>query len=85
MKIGQKIKYAREKMGWDIVDLATYAGLRIERAGEIDDGIDEPKMSELTKIAAALKRTVEWFMSEDEPDDPPMLYCKLSETSGMSE
>lgn len=87
MTIGEKIKWAREKIGWDSIEyMAAYAYLEVGRAKEIEAGQgDEIKMSELVRIADALHRPVEWFMSEDEPDDPPMLHCKLSETSGMAD
>ena len=65
-------------MGWDSIEyLAIYAHLEMSRAKEIELGQgDEPKMSELKKIADALYRTVEWLLSNEEPDDPPMLHCK---------
>jgi transcriptional regulator with XRE-family HTH domain len=76
MKIHDKIKYAREKMGWTIDRLAKKSGVHWEYIMDAEGNRRELKMSELSRIANALHRSVDWFLSEDEPDDPVFLHCK---------
>jgi len=82
MKIHDKIKYAREKMNWTIEQLASESQIRDDPfygamlLSDIEQHKDGVTMSELSKIANALRRSVDWFLSEADPDDPVFLHCK---------
>ncbi len=84
MELHEKIKYAREKMGWTIERLSDETGIPFPLCWNYERK-RTPKLSHLTKIADALHRSIGWFLDGKEADNPPILHCKLSETSGMSE
>ena len=84
MTNGEKIKWAREKMGWTPLELARKAELEI-CISCVEDGVRPLTYWQLAKVADALKREPSWFIDGKEPDDPVFLHCRLSDISGMSD
>lgn len=79
MNLPSKIKYAREKMGWTQRKLADESGVNVVRLWNCEMMAEELRMSELTRIANALRRPIDWFLNDDEPDDEFFLHCRESD------
>lgn len=75
MTIGKKIKLAREQRGWNKRRLTIETGIEVCIITRIEHTDRPVLMSELNKIAAALKRPVKFFLSEDEPPKEHFLHC----------
>ena len=68
MTIGEKIKWARNERGWTIRELERQASLpEYTNLKAIEAGWFSASSAELAKIADALKRDFNWFLSDDEP------------------
>ncbi len=76
MNIHDKIHWARNERGWTVEQLSEASHLDPMLITDIESHFDGIIMSELVKIAEALKRDIDFFLSEDEPDDPVFLHCK---------
>jgi transcriptional regulator with XRE-family HTH domain len=81
MTIGENIKWARQQAALSPYDLS----LRIapgncymtpERIIAYESGIVTPRFSELVRIADALKRPVDFFLSPDEPPKEEFHHCR---------
>jgi transcriptional regulator with XRE-family HTH domain len=65
--LGEKITWARKDIGRTNGTLAAETGIRFSDLLRFQRGTQKPTMSELVKIAEALKRDVDWFLRNDEP------------------
>lgn len=77
MTLHEKIGWARRERKWVMAQLSGMTGITLERLSEIEAG-KPVKMSELVKIAEALKRDVSFFLTDDDPIAELFLWCKDS-------
>lgn len=61
MKIGEKIKKARQLKGWTQAQLASKADLPIARIQQYETNFRHPKISQLQAISKALDVPIEYF------------------------
>lgn len=74
--VGDKIKWARERRGWTIDKLAHESGVHWEYVRDVEHDRKSPTMAQLTKIADALKHSVDWLIDGKKPEKQTMLWCK---------
>ena len=66
----EKLKYARKKMGLKCLEVSRMTGIRYSDYLRFERGTQEPKFSQLSKIANLFKREIDFFLNEEEPNDP---------------
>ena len=67
-EIGAKVARARSERGWSLAQLAQRAGLSPAAVHKIEKSGMTPTIASLMKVAAALGKSVAYFV--DEPDNP---------------
>ena len=75
MNIGERLKKAREAIGYNQTEAAQKAGLSsASTICDFENGRREPKFSQLSKLAGIYHKSVEFFFSENIPADPILLW-----------
>jgi Zn-dependent peptidase ImmA (M78 family)/transcriptional regulator with XRE-family HTH domain len=75
MDIGERLKIAREAIGYNQTEAAQKAGLSsASTICDFETGKREPKFSQLSKLAEIYHRSVEFFFSENTPAEPILLW-----------
>lgn len=69
-EIGGKLAKARAERGWSLQRLAGRAGLSAAAVHKIEKGGITPTIATLMKLAAALGKTVSYFIEESDPLRP---------------
>lgn len=69
-EIGGKLAKARAERGWSLQQLASRAGLSPAAVHKIEKGGITPTIATLMKLAAALGKTVSYFIEESDPLRP---------------
>lgn len=78
MNIGERLKIARETIGYNQTEAAQKAGLSsASTICDFENGKREPKFSQLSKLAEIYHKSVEFFFSENIPAEP-ILLCRSS-------
>jgi transcriptional regulator with XRE-family HTH domain len=67
-EIGAKVARARSERGWSLAQLAQRSGLSTAAVHKIEKSGMTPTIASLMKVAAALGKSVAYFV--DEPDNP---------------
>jgi transcriptional regulator with XRE-family HTH domain len=68
--IGAKVAKARAERGWSLQQLARRAGLSPAAIHKIEKSGMTPTIASLMKVAAALGKSVGWFIEESDPLRP---------------
>jgi transcriptional regulator with XRE-family HTH domain len=76
-EIGAKVARARQERGWSLAQLAQRSGLSAGAIHKIEKSGMTPTIASLMKIAAALGKTVAFFV--DEPEAPDVLVVRGDE------
>jgi Zn-dependent peptidase ImmA (M78 family)/transcriptional regulator with XRE-family HTH domain len=74
MDIGQRLKIAREAVGYTQEKAALESGIGKSSICELEKSKREPKFSQLAKLAEVYRRTVEFFLSDEPPIENLMLW-----------
>jgi Zn-dependent peptidase ImmA (M78 family)/transcriptional regulator with XRE-family HTH domain len=74
MKLNDRLKIARESLGYTQAKASQEAGIGVSSISEFENGTREPKFSQLSKLAAVYRRTVEFFLSESLAAEGMMLW-----------
>ena len=74
MKLHEKIYYCRKKAGLSQEELSGRVGVSRQAVSKWETGESVPETGKLTALAAALGVTVDWLLSEDEPERPRYDY-----------
>ena len=81
MDIGERLKIAREAIGYTQTEAAKKAGLSGAPAiSELESNKREPKFSQLNKLAEIYHKTVEFFFSDEIVTEEVLLWRKKPET-----
>lgn len=76
MKLHDKIRWARKQRGWSLGCMVKQTRMSFDRLSEIEAG-KPVKLSELVKIADALKLDIFlFFLKDDDPKVEIYLWCK---------
>ena len=70
MKLSEKILYCRKRAGLSQEALAERLGVSRQAVSKWETGEALPETGKLAVLAAALGVTVDWLLSEDEPEEP---------------
>ena len=73
-EIGAKVAKARSERGWSLAQLAQRSGLSAAAVHKIEKSGMTPTIASLMKIAAALGKSVAYFV--DEPETPDVLVVR---------
>ena len=74
MKLHEKIYYCRKKAGLSQEELSGRVGVSRQAVSKWETGESVPETGKLAALAAALGVTVDWLLSEDEPEQPRYDY-----------
>jgi Zn-dependent peptidase ImmA (M78 family)/DNA-binding XRE family transcriptional regulator len=74
MDIGQRLKIAREAIGYTQTKVAQECGIGISSISAFENNDREPKFSQLSKLAEIYRKTVEFFLSDEPPVENLMLW-----------
>jgi len=83
MDIGQRLKIAREAIGYTQEKAAFESGVGKSSICEFEKSKREPKFSQLAKLAEAYRRTVEFFLSDEPVIENVMLWRDPPNTEEM--
>jgi transcriptional regulator with XRE-family HTH domain len=76
-EIGAKVARARSERGWSLAQLAQRSGLSTAAVHKIEKSGMTPTIASLMKIAAALGKSVAYFV--DEPETPDVIVVRDDE------
>ncbi len=71
--LGARVALARAERGWSLAQLAARAGVSAGTVHKIEKSGMTPTIASLMKIAAALGKSVSWFVGEDESSRATMV------------
>ena len=74
MKLHEKIYYCRKRAGLSKEELSGRVGVSRQAVSKWETGESVPETGKLAALAAALGVTVDWLLSEDEPEQPRYDY-----------
>lgn len=74
MNIGQRLKLARETIGYTQKKVSELTGIGGSSISEFENNEREPKFSQLSKLAEVYKRSVDFFLTDSLPKEPIMLW-----------
>jgi XRE family transcriptional regulator, fatty acid utilization regulator len=74
MNIGQRLKIAREAIGYTLEKAEKESGIGASSLSEFENEKREPKFSQLSKLAELYKRSIEFFLTDKPLTDPLMLW-----------
>lgn len=83
VKIGARIKGARQAKKWKLRELALHAGLEVGRLGMYESGSRMPGPAEISAIAKATGELAAWLMGLT--DDKAPDYARNSEEAALLE
>lgn len=74
MNIGQRLKIAREAIGYTQKKVFELTGVGESSISEFENNEREPKFSQLSKLAEIYKRSIDFFLTDSLPAEPTMLW-----------
>jgi Zn-dependent peptidase ImmA (M78 family)/DNA-binding XRE family transcriptional regulator len=74
MNIGQRLRRARESIGYTLEKVEQESGIGKSSISEFENNKREPKFSQLSNLAEVYKRTIEFFLSDELPVEGVMLW-----------
>jgi Zn-dependent peptidase ImmA (M78 family)/DNA-binding XRE family transcriptional regulator len=74
MDIGQRLKIAREAIGYTQEKAALESGIGKSSICEFEKSKREPKFSQLSKLAEIYRKTIDFFLSDELPIENLMLW-----------
>lgn len=74
MDIGDRLKKARESIGYTQVKAAEKSRIGVSSISEFENSVREPSFSQLSKLAEIYRKTIEFFFAENIPADGMMLW-----------
>ena len=66
MNLGEKITYARRKLGMSQIDLADAMNVSRQSVSKWEIGESNPEITKLKQLAEVLKVSLDWLLSEDD-------------------
>lgn len=70
MKLPEKILYCRKRAGLSQEELAGRLGVSRQAVSKWETGEAQPELSKLAPLAAELGVSVDWLLSDAEPEEP---------------
>jgi len=74
MNIGQRLKIARDAIGYTLERAAKESGIGASSLSEFENEKREPKFSQLSKLAEIYKRSIDFFLTDNLPAETVMLW-----------
>src|SRR3954452_2983193 len=80
-EIGAKVARARAERGWSLAQLAQRSGLSAASVHKIEKSGMTPTIASLMKVAAALGKSVSYFV--DEPSTPDVIVVRADDRAAV--
>ena len=80
MNIGQKLKLARDAVGYTLKKASKESDIGDSSISEFENGKREPKFSQLSKLAEVYRRTIEFFLTDEPVVENMMLWREKPDT-----
>lgn len=80
MNIGKRLEKARKAIGFTQRQVSQLSGISPPSLSDYENNNREPKFSQLAKLADIYKKSVEFFLSDEEIQEPIMLFREEPET-----
>lgn len=74
MQVGERLRIARNAIGYTLEKTATETGIGQSSLSEFENGKREPKFSQLSRLAELYRRSVEFFLSDEPLIEDMMLW-----------
>ena len=74
MNIGQRLKVARETIGYTQKKVSELTEVGESSISEFENNEREPKFSQLSRLAEVYKRSIDFFLTDSLPAEPIMLW-----------
>jgi Zn-dependent peptidase ImmA (M78 family)/transcriptional regulator with XRE-family HTH domain len=74
MNIGQRLKIAREAIGYTLEKAEKESGIGASSLSEFENEKREPKFSQLSRLAELYKKSIDFFLTDTLPTEPIMLW-----------
>jgi len=85
MQIGQRLRIAREAIGFTLERAAKESGIGASSLSEFENNKREPKFSYLSTLASVYRKTVEFLLTDDPITEETMLWREKPGTGGGKE
>lgn len=85
MQIGQRLRIARQAIGYTIQKASLEAGIGESSISEFENCRREPKFSQLAKLAEAYRKSVEFFLADEPIAQNVMLWREKPSGRGVGE
>ena len=85
MALGDRLKFARESIGYRQDQVAKKSGIGISSLSEFENNKREPRFSQLSKLAEIYRRTIDFFLREDTVPEGLMLWRDKPEALAAKE
>ncbi len=76
MNVGERIKRIRREKGLTLKETETLSGVSAAHLSEIERGVTSPTMGSLVRIARALKKSIAYFLEENELGEISLVSAK---------
>jgi Zn-dependent peptidase ImmA (M78 family) len=84
MNIGQRLKIAREAIGYTLDKAEKESGIGASSLSEFENEKREPKFSQLSKLAELYKRSIEFFLTDQSITTEVMLWRRKPSDETMA-
>ncbi|OHB62715.1 MAG: hypothetical protein A2Y77_16125 [Planctomycetes bacterium RBG_13_62_9] len=74
MQVGERLRIARNAIGYTLEKTAAQTGIGSSSLSEFENGKREPKFSQLSRLAEFYRRSIEFFLSEEPLTEDVMLW-----------
>lgn len=75
MPIGNRLKQAREQLGWKLEQVSERTGIGVSSLSEFENGRREPRVNQLRQLASAYRKPISYFFDEA-PVEPELILWR---------
>jgi len=77
--LASRLKEARKALGLTQEMVSRATGIGKWRLSQFESGKRDPRLAELRLLAVCYRQPLSYFLREDEPKPPPVMWCKFSD------
>ena len=84
MNIGSRLKIARKAVGYTLAKASAESGIGKSSLSDFESNKREPRFSQLSKLAEAYQKSIEFFLTDTLPAEAVMLWRERPESASDS-